>query len=107
MAATITWSQHGYYAETTGKKLVTKIKWKCTAVEGSSTAFEEGVMDLDEQSQDQIDDVSVFATDSNLIAVVKARLGEDGVKAKEDNIAAQIDAKENPPAATKGSGVPW
>ena len=28
MAATITWSQHGYYAETTGKKLVRKIKWK-------------------------------------------------------------------------------
>ena len=77
MAATITWSQHGYYAETTGKKLVTKIKWKCTAVEGSSTAFEEGVMDLDEQSQDQIDDVSVFATDSNLISVVKSRLGDD------------------------------
>ena len=80
MAATITWSQHGYYAETTGKQLVTKIKWKCTAVEGSCTSFEEGVMDLDEQSQDQIDDVSVFATDSNLITVVKARLGDEWVK---------------------------
>ena len=90
MAATITWSQHGYYAETTGKKLVTKIKWKCTAVEGSSTAFEEGVMDLDEQSQDQIDDVSVFATDSNLISVVKSRLGDDQVSEIEARVTAGL-----------------
>ena len=90
MAATITWSQHGYYAETTGKKLVTKIKWKCTAVEGSSTAFEEGVMDLDEQSQDQIDDVSVFATDSNLISVVKSRLGDDQVGDIEARVTAGL-----------------
>ena len=90
MAATITWSQHGYYAETTGKKLVTKIKWKCTAVEGSSTAFEEGVMDLDEQSQDHIDDVSVFATDSNLISVVKSRLGDDQVGDIEARVTAGL-----------------
>ena len=90
MAATITWSQHGYYAETTGKKLVTKIKWKCTAVEGSSTSFEEGVMDLDEQSQDQIDDVSVFATDSNLISVVKSRLGDDQVGDIEARVTAGL-----------------
>ena len=90
MAATITWSQHGYYAETTGKKLVTKIKWKCTAVEGSSTAFEEGVMDLDRQSQDEIDDVSVFATDSNLIAVAKSRLGDDQVSEIEARVTAGL-----------------
>ena len=90
MAATITWSQHGYYAETTGKQLVTKIKWKCTAVEGSCTSFEEGVMDLDEQSQDQIDDVSVFATDSNLIAVVKARLGDEWVKDIETRVTTEL-----------------
>ena len=90
MAATITWSQHGYYAETTGKKLVTKIKWKCTAVEGSSTAFEEGVMDLDEQSQDHIDDVSVFATDSNLISVVKSKLGDDQVGDIEARVTAGL-----------------
>ena len=90
MATTITWSQHGYYAETTGKQLVTKIKWKCTAVEGSSTAFEEGVMDLDRQSQDEIDDVSVFATNSNLIAVVKARLGDDQVSDIEARVTAGL-----------------
>ena len=90
MATTITWSQHGYYAETTGKQLVTKIKWKCTAVKGSCTSFEEGVMDLDEQSQDQIDDVSVFATDSNLIAVVKARLGDEWVKDIETRVTTEL-----------------
>ena len=90
MAATITWSQHGYYAEPTGKKLVRKIKWKCTAVEGSSTSFEEGVMDLDEQSQDHIDDVSVFATDSNLISVVKSRLGDDQVGDIEARVTAGL-----------------
>ena len=46
-------------------------------------------------------------TEDTVIGWVKAGLGEDGVKAKEDNIAAQIDAKENPPAATEGNGVPW
>ena len=90
MATTITWSQHGYYAETTGKQLVTKIKWKCTAVKGSCTSFEEGVMDLDEQSQDQIDDVSVFATDSNLIAVAKFRLGDDQVSEIEARVTAGL-----------------
>ena len=90
MAATITWSQHGYYAETTGKQLVTKIKWKCTAVKGSCTSFEEGVMDLDEQSQDQIDDVSVFATDSNLIAGAKSRLGDDQVSEIEARVTAGL-----------------
>ena len=46
-------------------------------------------------------------TEDVAIGLVKAALGEDGVKAKEDTIAAQIDAQINPPAATKGSGVPW
>ena len=46
-------------------------------------------------------------TEDVVIGWVKAGLGEDGVKAKEDNIAAQIDAQENPPAVTKGNGVPW
>jgi hypothetical protein len=46
-------------------------------------------------------------TEEVVIGWVKAELGEDGVKAKEDNIAAQINKKENPPAATEGSGVPW
>lgn len=46
-------------------------------------------------------------TEDIVIGWVKAGLGEDGVKAKENNIAAQIDAQENPPEATKGNGVPW
>jgi hypothetical protein len=46
-------------------------------------------------------------TEDVVIGWVKAGLGENDVKAKEDNIAAQIDAKENPPAATKGNGLPW
>ena len=46
-------------------------------------------------------------TEDVVIGWVKAGLGEDGVKAKEDTIAALIDAQENPPAATNGNGVPW
>ena len=46
-------------------------------------------------------------TEDVVIGWVKAGLGKDGVKAKEDNIAAQIDVQENPPAATEGNGVPW
>jgi len=46
-------------------------------------------------------------TEDLVIGWVKTILGEDEVKTKEDNIAAQIDAQENPPAATEGIGVPW
>ena len=37
-------------------------------------------------------------TEDLVIGWVKTILGEDEVKTKEDNIAAQIDAQENPPA---------
>ena len=46
-------------------------------------------------------------TEDVVIGWVKSALGEERVKQIEDDIAAQIDAQENPPAATKGSGVPW
>ena len=46
-------------------------------------------------------------TEDIAIGWVKAGLGEDEVKAKEDSVAAKIDAQENPPAATEGNGVPW
>ena len=92
MAATITWSQEGYYAKTTGKQLVSKIKWKCTGVDGSATSFEEGIIDIEmmRTSEDLIDDVSVFATDSNLIAVVKSRLGDDQVSEIEARVTAGL-----------------
>lgn len=46
-------------------------------------------------------------TEDVVIGWVKSVLGEDRVKAMEDDIAAQMDAQENPPAATEGNGVPW
>ena len=46
-------------------------------------------------------------TENIVIGWVKSALGEERVKQIEDDIAAQINAKENPPAATEGSGVPW
>ena len=97
MAATITWSQEGYYAKTTGKKLVSKIKWKCTGVDGSISSFEEGIMDIEmnRSSEDLIDDVSVFATDSNLIAVAKSRLGDDQVSEIEERVKADIENQKN------------
>ena len=92
MAATITWSQEGYYAKTTGKQLVSKIKWKCTGVDGSATSFEEGIIDIEmmRTSEDLIDDVSIFATDSNLIAVAKSRLGDDQVSEIEARVTAGL-----------------
>ena len=46
-------------------------------------------------------------TEDVVIGWVKSALGEDRVKQIEDDITAQIDAQENPPAATEGNGVPW
>jgi hypothetical protein len=46
-------------------------------------------------------------TEDMVVGWIKSILGDDEVKEIEDNIAAQIDAKENPPAATEGNGVPW
>lgn len=98
MATTITWSQEGYYAATTGKKLVSKIKWKCTGVDGSSSAFEEGVMDIEmgKTSADLVDDVSIFATDSNLIATAKSRLGNDQVSEIEARVTDAVELVKNP-----------
>ncbi len=92
MAATITWSQEGYYAKTTGKQLVSKIKWKCTGVDGSASSSEEGIIDIEmmRTSEDLIDDVSVFATDSNLIAVAKSRLGDEQVSEIEARVTAGL-----------------
>jgi hypothetical protein len=43
------------------------------------------------------------------LEIIKAVEAKDAVlyTDKEDDITAQIDAQLNPPAATKGSGVPW
>jgi hypothetical protein len=46
-------------------------------------------------------------TENLVIKWVKSTLGEDKVKQIEDDIATRIDEKENPPAPTEGSGVPW
>lgn len=46
-------------------------------------------------------------TEDIVVGWIKNRLGDDKVKEIEDNVAAQIDVQENPPAATEGSGVPW
>ena len=46
-------------------------------------------------------------TEDVVIGWVKSALGEDRVKQIEDDITAQIDAQENPPAAIEGYGVPW
>ena len=88
MATTITWSQEGYYAKTTGKQLVSKIKWKCTGVDGSASSFEEGIIDIEMMRTSE--DVSVFATDSNLIAVAKSRLGDDQVSEIEARVTAGL-----------------
>ena len=46
-------------------------------------------------------------TEDIVVGWIKSILGDDKVKEIEDNVASQIDAQINPPAATKGSGVPW
>ena len=46
-------------------------------------------------------------TEDVVIGWVKAILGEDRVKNIENEILEKINAQENPPAATEGSGVPW
>tara|TARA_R100000734_G_C3241758_1_gene46192 strand:+ start:111 stop:578 length:468 start_codon:yes stop_codon:yes gene_type:complete len=46
-------------------------------------------------------------TEDIVVGWIKSILGDDKVKEIEDNVAAQIDAQENPPAATEGNGVPW
>ena len=46
-------------------------------------------------------------TEDIVVGWIKNILGDDKVKEIEDNVASQIKAQINPPAATKGSGVPW
>ena len=46
-------------------------------------------------------------TEDVVIGWVKSALGKDRGQEIENDITAQIDAQENPPAPTEGSGVPW
>tara|TARA_R100001086_G_C11836925_1_gene258084 strand:- start:35 stop:523 length:489 start_codon:yes stop_codon:yes gene_type:complete len=46
-------------------------------------------------------------TEDIVVGWIKNILGDDKVKEIEDNLASQIDAQVNPPAATEGNGVPW
>tara|TARA_R100001594_G_scaffold21754_2_gene42023 strand:+ start:18023 stop:18346 length:324 start_codon:yes stop_codon:yes gene_type:complete len=89
-----------------GDNLITTLHWECTdreTVDGvlhSGRSY--GSISIPEPSGDFIAYGSV--THENCVTWCKAIMGDDQVKATEDNVASQIATSKAPVTA---SGVPW
>ena len=84
--------------------VVTNIHWDCTDTDADGNAGRTyGFQGI------PTDDLSGFIaysdiTEANAIAWLKSALGDDGVSAQEDSVAAQIAILKTP---VSGSGSPW
>ena len=83
---------------------VSEIKYK----DGDDIPEGKKVGDVKTEAKDPWKDNAFVAYDkldeNTVVGWVKAKLGDDEVKAMEDGIASQIDAQENP---ATGKGKPW
>ncbi len=75
MAGTFTWSYKGYQAENADKQYVKKVEYQCIGEEGGFKQTAKGFVILDRPSDSDMVDRSTWATDANIIAAVKAKLG--------------------------------
>jgi hypothetical protein len=105
MAATWSIVQLDYSVSLDGKtNVVTNVHWDCTDKDADGnhgrTYGSTGI---------PTDDLSGFIaygdiTEDTAISWLKAALGDDGVSAQEDAVAAQIAVLQTP---VSGTGVPW
>ena len=105
MAATWSIVQLDYAVSLDSKtNVVTNVHWDCTDADADGNAGRtygaQAIPTDDLSSFIAYDDI----TEANAIAWVKAALGDDGVSAQEDSVAAQIAVIKTP---VSGSGKPW
>ena len=96
MATTITWTTGPYRHETAGKGFIDQVEWRLTGTDGDisdSSTF--GSVYLDRPEDSDMVERATFATQANLVAAVKAKLGADAVTAAEtacENAVASLKA---------------
>ena len=105
MAATWSIAQLDYTVSLDSKtNVVNNIHWDCNDTDADGNAGRtygaQAIPTDDLSSFIAYDDI----TEANAIAWVKAALGDDGVSAQEDSVAAQIAVLKTP---VSGSGNPW
>ena len=105
MATTWSINQLEYTVSLDGKtNVVTNIHWNCTDEDADGnhgrTYGSQGIPTDDLSDFTAYDDI----TEENAVAWLKAALGDDGVSAQEDAVAAQIAVLKTP---VNGSGKPW
>lgn len=97
------WSISNLESDTETGGVIT-VHWRCTAADGDHTGSSYGTCGFTPDSS--ADGYTAYAdiTEAQAIGWVKDSMGEEGVTAIEDSIAAQI-ADSKAPAIT--AGVPW
>ena len=96
MATTITWATGLYRHETAGKGFVDQVEYRLQGVDGDtedSSVF--GSVNLDRPEDNDMVERATFATQANLVAAVKEKLGADAVTAAEtacENAVASLKA---------------
>ena len=91
MAGTFTWSYRGYQAENAGKQYIKKVEYQCIGEEGGFKQTHKGILILDRPSDSDMVDRSTWATDANIIAAVKAKLGATKVAEIEADQQERLD----------------
>jgi len=85
-----------------GDNQITTLHWECKDQDGDHSGRVYGSIGIPEPSGDFIEYSKV--THENCLTWCKAIMGDDEVKAYEDNVANQIALSKTP---TQGSGKPW
>ena len=103
MAATWTITSTKYDIKgSKGDNQITTLHWECTDKDGDHSGRVYGSIGIPEPSGTFIEYAKV--THANCVTWCKAIMGDDEVKAYEDNVANQIALSKAP---TQGSGKPW
>ena len=103
MAATWTITSTKYDIKgSKGDNQITTLHWECTDEDGEHRARVYGSIGIPEPSGTFIEYAKV--THENCVTWCKAIMGDEQVKAYEDNVANQIALSKAP---TQGSGKPW
>ena len=98
MAVKYTWSIDAHKHETSGKKYISNCSYVCTASENTYSAEVRGNVVLDRPSDSNMVAYDTFlgSDDTNLVAAVKAKLGDTKVSEVEKTVTDQLALVKTP-----------
>ena len=98
MAVKYTWSIDAHKHETSGKKYISNCSYVCTASESTYSAEVRGNVVLDRPSDSNMVAYDTFlgSDDTNLVAAVKAKLGDTKVSEVEKTVTDQLALVKTP-----------